>query len=97
MHETSDRGTRASALARIERHFDRGEFLADLARRVAIPTASQEPGSAVVMERYFRNEIGPVLDRLGYEWSLLDDPVDGGGPFLVARQVEGASEHARRC
>ena len=39
----SHRMTRDAAIARAEHYFDSGEFSADLARRVAIPTESQNP------------------------------------------------------
>ena len=35
--------SRAATLAAIERYFDSGGFVADLSRRVAIPTESQNP------------------------------------------------------
>ncbi len=35
--------SRQGAIARAERHFDSGAFKADLARRVAIPSESQNP------------------------------------------------------
>ena len=35
--------SRSEAITSAARHFDDGSFLADLARRVAIPTTSQEP------------------------------------------------------
>lgn len=36
---------RDSAIERVARYFDDGGFIEDLARRVAIPTASQEADS----------------------------------------------------
>ena len=38
--------SRAGAIARAERYFDSGAFKADLARRVAIPSESQNPERA---------------------------------------------------
>ena len=35
--------SRADAIRNIEQYFDQGGFFADLARRVAIPTESQNP------------------------------------------------------
>ncbi len=82
--------TRAAAIARAERHYDDGSFLADLARRVAIPTTSQEPENFPHLRRYLTDEIGPILERLGYRCAILDNPVPKGGPFLVASRIEGA-------
>ena len=38
--------SRTDAIARAQAYFDDGRFLADLARRVAIPSTSQEPERA---------------------------------------------------
>ncbi|MGH9132608.1 MAG: M20 family metallopeptidase [Ilumatobacteraceae bacterium] len=81
-------GTRDQAIARIERYFDDGGFVADLARRVAIPTVSQEPGTGGDMAAYLGDELRPVLGAMGYECTILDNPVSEGRPFLVGRLVE---------
>jgi hypothetical protein len=44
--------SRTAAVARAARHYDDGSFLADLARRVAIPTTSQEPENFPHLRRY---------------------------------------------
>lgn len=84
-------GTRQGALARSEQYFDDGRFVADLTRRVAIRTASQEPDARPAMVGYLTDELGPLLGRMGYEWQMLDNPVPAGGPFLVGRRIEGGT------
>ena len=81
--------TRDRAIERIERYFDDGGYLADLARRVAVPTASEEVESPAVMVGYLTDEIVPALERMGYTWEIVDNPVPSFGPFLVARRFEG--------
>jgi acetylornithine deacetylase/succinyl-diaminopimelate desuccinylase-like protein len=81
--------TREAAIARAERHYDDGSFLTDLARRVAIPTTSQETENFPHLRRYLADEIGPILERLGYRCTIYDNPVPKGGPFLVASRIEG--------
>jgi len=53
--------TRAAAIARAESYFDSGAFKADLARRVAIPTESQNPERKEELASYLSSEIAPAL------------------------------------
>ena len=53
--------SRSAAIARAHAYFDRGEFFADLRRRVAIPSTSQEPQRASELRRYLDEEMGPTL------------------------------------
>jgi acetylornithine deacetylase/succinyl-diaminopimelate desuccinylase-like protein len=71
-------------------HFDAGDFLADLARRVARHTESQRPDSHDELLAYLEDEIGPALAKLGFGWRLLDNPA-GGVPFLFAERHEDAA------
>src|SRR5688572_3955149 len=80
--------TRESAISRATRHFDEGEFIADLARRVAIRTESQIPESRPYMDVYLKEEIGPAFDRMGFKVEILPNPVEGVGPILVAERIE---------
>jgi acetylornithine deacetylase/succinyl-diaminopimelate desuccinylase-like protein len=80
--------SRDAAIERATRHFDSGAFVEDLARRVAIKTESQIPSSHPFLRTYLTEEIGPTLEKLGYEVTIIDNPVEGGGPFLVGRRFE---------
>jgi acetylornithine deacetylase/succinyl-diaminopimelate desuccinylase-like protein len=80
--------SRSEAITSAARHFDDGSFLADLARRVAIPTTSQEPENFPQLRRYLAEEIGPTLERLGYRIAIHDNPAGKGGPLLVATRLE---------
>ena len=79
--------TRDGAIQRALDRFDGGAFLDDLARRVAIPTESQNPGRRTELERYLREEIGPAVRRLGGEWEIYPNPA-GAGPLLVGSRIE---------
>jgi acetylornithine deacetylase/succinyl-diaminopimelate desuccinylase-like protein len=81
-------GTRDGAIARAERYFDDGGFLAELQRRVAIPTTSQEQDSMPALQEYVSGEMSGSLARLGYECTVLPNPRAEYGPFLIARRVE---------
>ena len=84
-------GTRAGAVRRAERYFDEGGFLAELQRRVAIPTASQEAGSMPALQEYVAGEMTQSLTQLGYQCAVYPNPRAEYGPFLVARRIEDAS------
>ncbi len=78
--------SRASAIARATAYFDDGRFLADLARRVAIPSTSQEPERAGALRSYLIDEMLPALARLGFICHVLDNP--NGPPLLAAERIE---------
>lgn len=79
---------RSTALAAAAALYDDGRFQAELARRVACPTESQEPAQAPQLLAYLQDELTPALQALGFDCRLLDNPVAGGSPFLVARRQE---------
>jgi acetylornithine deacetylase/succinyl-diaminopimelate desuccinylase-like protein len=78
--------SRDNAIARAHAYFDDGGFLADLARRIAIPSTSQEPERAGVLQTYLDDEIAPTLKPLGFVCRVLDNP--NGPPVLVAERIE---------
>ena len=79
---------RAAAIARAHAYFDTGEFIADLTRRVAIPSTSQEPERAGVLRSYLDDEMVPSLAKLDFTSRVLDNPLGKGPPFLVAERIE---------
>jgi len=82
---------KTAALDAAVRHFDSGDFRVDLARRVAIPTESQNPASGEAMRAYVDGEMRASFERIGFACSVLPNPKDGAGPFLVAQRSEGES------
>ncbi|HEY0526089.1 MAG TPA: M20 family metallopeptidase [Stellaceae bacterium] len=80
--------SREAAIARATEHFDGGAFLADLARRVAIRTESQEPDGRAELARYLDGELAPRFAALGFAVEIVANPDPKGGPFLVARRIE---------
>ncbi len=81
--------SRSDALAAARGHFDSGAFAADLARRVAIRTESQDPASGPALRRYLEGEIGPSLAALGFGFTIHPNPEPAYGPFLIATRHEG--------
>lgn len=80
--------TRETAIAGATAYFDSGAFLADLRRRVAMPTVSRPPADTARLHAYLRDELAPAADRLGATVRILDNPVPGAGPFFLAHRHE---------
>lgn len=83
--------TREMAIASVEKYFDQGDFYEDLARRIAIPSTSQDPDKRPALYAYLTDEIGPCLEEMGYGISLHENPDPLGGPLLIAERHEGAN------
>ena len=80
--------SRNAAIAAAEKYFDSGSFLADLGRRVAIKTESQNPERQTELERYLESEMSESLAKLGMTSRIFPNPKGKGGPFLVAELIE---------
>ncbi|MBL4906798.1 MAG: M20 family metallopeptidase [Sneathiella sp.] len=81
--------SRKDAITAIENYFDGGGFFEDLARRIAIPSTSQEPDKRPALYAYLHDEIGPCLKKMGYQVTIHDNPNPKGGPFLIGDRHEG--------
>jgi acetylornithine deacetylase/succinyl-diaminopimelate desuccinylase-like protein len=79
--------TRAQAIAAAERHFDSGAFRDTLARRVALPTESQNPERAPVLADYLDGEMRPAFEGMGFACETLTHP-KARAPFLFAERIE---------
>ena len=66
--------TRTDAIARAHAHFDDGDFIDALRRRVAIPSTSQEPERAEALRAYLRDEMEPALTPLGFKCRIFENP-----------------------
>lgn len=80
---------RAGAISRAEQRFDSGAFRALLARRLALPTESQNPDRAAVLADYLRSELQPAFQAMGFRCVELSHP-KAAAPFLLAERLEGA-------
>ena len=83
--------TRESAVSCATVYYDEGKLIEDIRRRVAIRSESQIPASRPHLTTYLRDEIAPALARMGFSTELMDNPVEGGGPILVAERIEDES------
>jgi acetylornithine deacetylase/succinyl-diaminopimelate desuccinylase-like protein len=82
--------TRADAIDRVRQHLYCGDFLADLGRRVAYKTESQNPDRADALRGYLEQELQPAFSQLGFSTRLIESPT-GNSPYLLAEYHESAS------
>lgn len=80
--------TRAQAIAAAEAHFDSGAFRDTLARRIAVPTESQNPERAQELADYLDREMRPAFEAMGFACETLTHP-KARAPFLLAERFEG--------
>ncbi|MGZ9083513.1 MAG: M20 family metallopeptidase, partial [Rhodoplanes sp.] len=67
-----------------------GEFLAELDRRVAYRTESQNPERRDALRAYLEEDLQPAFARLGFSSRLIESPT-GNCPYLIAEYREDAS------
>src|SRR4051794_31141558 len=79
--------TRADAIARARDDFKSGAFLAELDRRVAYRTESQNPNRSVELRAYLEQEMVPAFAALDFESRMIESP-SGKAPFLFAERRE---------
>jgi len=80
--------SRTAAIASATAWFDQGALFAELRRRVAFRTESQDPARAATLASYLTDDIGPSVERCGFEWSTWPNPVAGAPPLLFAQRRE---------
>ena len=78
---------RANAIAEAQNCFDSGQFERTLARRIAIPTESQNPDQASTLAGYLENEMRPAFEAMGFTCRTLTHP-NARAPFLFAQRLE---------
>ncbi|CAP42750.1 M20 family metallopeptidase [Bordetella petrii] len=79
--------SRAAAIANAEQCFDSGAFRALLARRLAVPTESQNPDRAGELAAYLESEMRPAFEAMGFECCTLTHD-KARAPFLYAERIE---------
>src|SRR6202521_1465442 len=82
--------TRTDAIARARQYLHSGEFLAELDRRVAYPTESQNPERADALRAYLEEELTPAFSQLDFSTRLIESTT-GKNPYLLAEYREPPS------
>jgi acetylornithine deacetylase/succinyl-diaminopimelate desuccinylase-like protein len=78
---------RSAAIAQSQAQFDSGAFRDTLARRIAVPTESQNAERADALAGYLRSEMQPAFEAMGFECRTLTHP-KARAPFLFAQRIE---------
>ena len=81
---------RSDAIRHAEQHFDSGEFRQTLARRIAVPTESQNPERAQALADYLDSEMRPAFEAMGFDCRTLTHP-KARAPFLFAQRLEDST------
>src|SRR5580692_2209843 len=82
--------TRTDAIARAHTMLQSGEFLAELDRRVAYQTESQNPEKRDALRAYLTDGLQPAFESLDFSTKLIESPA-GKGPYLLAEYRESTS------
>jgi acetylornithine deacetylase/succinyl-diaminopimelate desuccinylase-like protein len=82
--------TRADAIAGARRQLQSGEFLAELDRRVAYRTESQNPERRDALRAYLEQGLQPAFAQLDFSTRLIESP-NGNFPYLLAEYHESSS------
>jgi acetylornithine deacetylase/succinyl-diaminopimelate desuccinylase-like protein len=80
--------SRTQAIDMASAYFDDGRFKETLARRVSARTESQEAASGPILRAYLTEQIVPDLKDLGFTCQIIDNPLPGESPFLIAERIE---------
>ncbi|MBT3659420.1 MAG: M20 family metallopeptidase [Rhodospirillaceae bacterium] len=80
--------SREEAVEGIQAYFDSGDYVAELARRVAIPSESQKENNQAELRRYLEEEIQPGFEAMEHNCEIFENPVEGKGPVLLATRIE---------
>jgi acetylornithine deacetylase/succinyl-diaminopimelate desuccinylase-like protein len=81
---------RTDAIATARQYLHSGEFLAELGRRVAYPTESQNPERRDALRAYLDDELTPAFSQLDFSTRLIESPT-GKNPYLLAEYQENPS------
>lgn len=79
---------RGQVVALAKQSIHNGDFFHTLARRVSMPTESQNPDATDELSSYLTDEIQPTLTQQGFVCELFANPVSGKPPLMIATRIE---------
>ena len=82
--------SRTEAIESARQHLRSGEFIAELDRRVAYQTESQNPERRDCLRAYLEENLRPAFSQLDFSTRLIESPT-GKSPYLLAEYVEHPS------
>ncbi|MBB4143759.1 M20 family metallopeptidase [Rhizobium rhizoryzae] len=63
-------------------------FFDTLSRLIARRSISQSEGQVKDLHAYLQQDMLPLLEPMGFDCRILDNPTGSGGPFLIAERIE---------
>jgi acetylornithine deacetylase/succinyl-diaminopimelate desuccinylase-like protein len=82
--------SRTEAIESARQHLRSGEFIAELDRRVAYQTESQNPERRDCLRAYLEQDLRPAFSQLDFSTRLIESPT-GKSPYLLAEYLEHPS------
>lgn len=82
--------TRDQAIAYAHEYFDSGQFRQILARRIALPTESQNADRMPILADYLNKEVQPAFEAMDFSCQILTH-AKAQAPFLYAERIEDPS------
>lgn len=82
---------REDAIAAARSYVLDGEFAAEMTPRIAIRSESPREDSRDDNIRYLKQEMCPLLERMGFSCQLLENPLERRLPALFAERIEDRS------
>jgi acetylornithine deacetylase/succinyl-diaminopimelate desuccinylase-like protein len=79
---------RNNAIDRAKRFFDDDSFFNLLADWVALDTGSRRDDRKPEMLAYLEKKIAPYIESMGFEYRIVENPVEPCVPFLIGRRIE---------
>ena len=79
---------REHVIAQAQDFYDSGAFHRELSELVSVPSESQSTAGRVALSAYLQDLLVPRLEALGCAVETYSNPVEEGGPFLIATRHE---------
>ncbi len=83
--------SRNSAIGRAKKFFDDESFFNLMADWVALDTSSQKDDRKPEMLAYLEKKIAPYIDSMGFDYRIVENPIEPCAPFLIGRRIEDVS------
>lgn len=80
--------SREKVLARADNIFSNGDFFDLLKDWVALDTGSRESDRKPEMLAYHEQKIIPFLTPMGFECTIVENPVEPCAPFMIGQRIE---------
>lgn len=64
------------------------DFFALLSKLIARRSISQSEGEPAALYAYLEEDMLPLLQPMGFDCRIVDNPTGKGGPFLIAKRIE---------